>query len=152
MKKYSIELTEEQRQALKQVLCKGVAPARKIMHAQILLKCDSSEAGPNWSDAQIQQTFGVGTATIERVRKRFVEQGLEDALTRRPQPPRPEKRILNGRHEAYLIALSCGEKPQGRTRWSVRLLAHKMVEVGYVEQVGRETIRTTLKKMSSNRG
>ncbi len=152
MKKYRIELTEEQRHALKQVLSKGVAPARKLMHAQILLKSDSSEAGPNWSDAQIQQTFGVGISTIERVRKRFVEHGFEDAITRRPQPPRPEKRILNGRHEAYLIALSCGEKPQGHERWSVRLLAHKMVEAGYVEQVGRETIRTTLKKMNSSHG
>jgi homeodomain-containing protein len=152
MKKHSIELTEEQRQALKQIISKGASPARKIMHAQILLKCDSSEAGPNWSDAQIHQAFGVGTATIERLRKRFVEHGLEDALDRRPQPERPEKRLLNGKHEAYLIALSCSQKPEGHARWSVRLLAHKMVEVGYVEQVGRETIRVTLKKMNSNRG
>ncbi len=152
MKKYSIELVEEQRHALKQILSKGVAPARQIKHAHILLKADSSEGGPNWSDEQIQEAFGGGLSTILRVRRRCVEHGLEDALKRRPQPPRPEKRILNGKHEAYLIALSCGEKPQGRTRWSVRLLAHKMVEVGYVEQVGRETIRTTLKKMNSNRG
>ncbi len=152
MKKYRIELREEQRHALKQILSKGVASARQITHAHILLKADSSAGGPNWSDEQIQETFGVGLSTIMRVRRRFVEHGLEDALKRRPQPPRPEKRILNGRHEAYLIALSCGEKPEGRERWSVRLLAHKMVEVGYVEQVGRETIRTTLKKMNSNRG
>jgi hypothetical protein len=152
MKKYSVELTEEQRQALKQILSKGVAPARQLKHAHILLKADSSAGGPNWSDEQIQEAFGVGLSTILRVRRRFVEHGLEDALKRRPQPPRPEKRILNGRHEAYLIALACGEKPQGYERWSVRLLAHKMVEVGYVEQVGRETIRVTLKKMNSNRG
>ena len=117
-----------------------------------MLKADSSEGGPTWSDEQIHEAFGVGVSTIWRVRRRFLEHGLEDALTRRPQPPRPEKRILNGRHEAYLIALSCGEKPEGRERWSVRLLAHKMVEVGYVEQVGRETIRVTLKKTNSNRG
>lgn len=105
------------------------------------LEADSSQTGPAWPDEQIQQTFEVGRSTIERVRKRFVEHGFDDALNRRPQPQRPEKRILNGRHEAYLIALACGEKPPGRERWSVRLLAHKMVEVGYVEQVGRETVR-----------
>jgi len=152
MKKSKVELTEEQRQALKQVLSKGVASARKIMHAQILLKADSSAGGPKWSDEQIQETFGVGISTVERVRKRFVEQGFEEALNRRPQPPRPEKRILNGKHEAYLIALACGEKPEGHERWSVRLLAHKMVEAGYVEQVGRETIRVAFKKMNSNPG
>jgi hypothetical protein len=152
MKKYKIELTPAQRQVLQQIIKAGQARARKILHAHILLKSDSGEQGPKWSDEEIEQAFGVGESTILRVRKRFVEQGLEDALSRRPQPPRPEKRILNGRHEAYLIALSCGEKPEGRERWSVRLLAHKMVEAGYVEQVGRETIRTTLKKMNSNPG
>src|SRR6266568_1076842 len=89
--KVTIELTEEQRHALKQVFSKGVASARKIMHAQILLKADSSEGGPNWPDEQIHETFGVGIATIERVRKRFVEQGFEDAVNRRPQPPNHEK-------------------------------------------------------------
>jgi transposase len=121
------------------------------MHT-FLLKADSSEEGPKWSDKQIHETFGVGRATIERVRKRFVEHGFEEALKRRPQPPRPEKGLLNGNHEAYLIALACGEKPEGHERWSVRLLAHKMVEAGYVEQVGRETIRVTLKKMHLNPG
>ena len=108
--------------------------------------------GPGWTDEQIQQTLEVGLSTIERVRKRFVEQGLDEALNRRPQPERPEKRILNGKQEAYLIALSCSQKPEGYAQWSVRLLAHKMVELGYVEHVGRETIRVALKKMLSNRG
>ena len=152
MKKYIDQLSEEQRQALKQLIGSGVAPARKIMHAQILLKADSNETGPAWPDEQIQRTFEVGLATVERVRKRCVEYGFEEALTRRPQPQRPEKRILNGKHEAYLIALACGEKPEGHERWNVRLLAHKMVEAGYVEQVGRETIRVALKKMNSNPG
>ena len=152
MKKYRIELTIAQRQELEQITKAGQARARKIMHAHILLKSDSGQQGPSWSTQEIHQAFGVGERTIERVRKRFVEAGLANALERRPQPPRPEKRILNGRHEAYLIALACGEKPEGRERWSVRLLAHKMVEVGYIEQVGRETIRVTLKKTNSNRG
>jgi hypothetical protein len=152
MTKYKVELTAEQREELEQVIRAGQGRARKIMHAHILLSSDRGPQGPGWSEAQIEQAFGVGESTIKRVRKRFVEQGLVEALERRPQPPRPEKRLLNGREEAYLIALSCGEKPEGRERWSVRLLAHKMVEVGYVEQVGRETIRMALKKMNSNRG
>jgi hypothetical protein len=152
MKTYQVELTQAQRQELEQIIKAGQARARKIAHAHILLKSDRGEQGPKWSEKEIEYAFGVGASTILRVRKRFVEDGLADALDRRPQPPRPEKRILNGRHEAYLIALSCGKKPEGRERWSVRLLAHKMVEVGYVEQVGRETIRVTLKKTNSNRG
>ena len=152
MKKYIVQLNEEQRQALKHLISSGIAPARKILHAQILVKADSSQTGPGWSDEQIQKTFEIGLSTVERVRKRFVEKGMDEALNRRPQPERPEKRILNGREEAFLIALSCAEKPEGRERWSVRLLAHKMVEAGYVEQVGRETIRVALKKMSSNPG
>jgi hypothetical protein len=152
MIKYIVQLTEEQRQTLKHLIASGVAPARKIMHAQILLKSDSSEGGSSWSHQQIQEAFGVGETQVKQVRKRFMENGLEEAITRRPQPPRPDKRILNGKHEAYIIALACSEKPEGYARWSVRLLAHKMVELGYVEQVGRETIRIALKKMNSNRG
>ena len=138
MKKYIVQLSEEQRQALKQLIGSGVAPARKIMHAQILLKADSSETGPAWLDEQIQRTFEVGLSTVERVRRRFVEHGFEEALMRRPQPQRPERRILNGKHEAYLIALACGEKPEGHERWSVRLLAHKMVEAGYAHGIRNE--------------
>jgi hypothetical protein len=100
MKKYIVQLSEEQRQALKHLLGSGVAPARKIMHAQILLKADCSETGPAWLDEQMQRTFDVGLSTVERVRKRFVEPLLDEALAQRPQPQRPEKRILNGKHEA----------------------------------------------------
>src|SRR5262249_24838362 len=141
MKKYNVNLTAEQRQQLQQVISAGKAPARKQAHARILLKADQSEQGAGWSDEQISEALEVSMSTIERVRKRFAQQGLDEALNRRPQPERPEKRVLNGKHEAYRIALSCGEKPQGHNRWSVRLLAHKMVELKYVEQVGRETIR-----------
>ncbi len=152
MKKYTVHLTAEQRQQLQQRISAGQAAARKLTHARILLKTDQSEQGPGWGDEQISQALEVSVPTIERVRKRFVEQGLSDAIERRPQPERPEKRILNGKHEAYLIALACSEKPDGYARWSVRLLAHKMVELQYVDQVGRETIRQALKKMNSNRG
>ena len=113
MRKFIVELSEEQRQVLKEVIGSGVAPARKIKHAHILLKSDSSEAGPKWSAAQIQESFGVGEIQVKNVRKRYVEHGLEEALCRRPQPPRPEKRVLNGKHEAYLVALACSPKPDG---------------------------------------
>ncbi len=141
MKKHIIELSCEQRQQIEQVIRSGTAPARKIMHAHILLK---SEQG--WSDKQIMNAFGTGESTIWRVRRRFLEQGFEDALSRRPQPERPEKRILNGVHEAHLIALCCGPQPEGRARWSMRLLADRFVQIGEVETVSYETVRRTLSK------
>lgn len=152
MKKNSVKLTQEQRQQLEQLIGSGRAPARKIMHAHILLKVDSSSDGPDWSDKQIQQAFGVGESTIWRVRRRFLEQGLDDALNRRPQPQRPEKRKLHGELEAHLIAITCGEKPEGEGRWSLRLLANKLVALGEVEEVSYETVRRTLKKTNSSRG
>lgn len=152
MKKYLVQLTEEQRHCLRDLIGKGVAPARTIIHAQILLKADSSESGPAWSDEHIQQAFEVGRSTIERIRKRFVEKGLDDALSRRPQPERPEKRKIAGAEEAHLIALSCEPAPQGYQRWSMRLLADRFVVVETGEKVGRETIRRALKKTNSNPG
>jgi transposase len=152
MKKYRIVLAHEQRQALHQVISAGQAPARSIMHAHILLKADSSEVGPGWSDQHIREALGVGRATIERVRQRFVEEGLEQAITRRPQPERPEKRKIAGAQEAHLIALSCEPAPPGYQRWSVRLLAGHFVVLETGEHVGRETIRRVLKKMNSSPG
>jgi transposase len=141
MRKHIIELSEEQRQQVEQMIRSGTASARKIMHAHIVLK---SEQG--WSDKKIMEAFGVGESTIWRVRRRFLEHGLDDALDRRPQPERPQKRILNGVHEAHLIALCCGSHPEGRARWSLRLLADRFVQVEEVETVSYETIRRTLKK------
>jgi len=152
MKKHIVKLTQEEREHLEHLIRSGTAPARKIMHAHILLKVDSSPSGPDWSDEQIQQTLGVGAATIWRVRRRFVEQGVEDALNRRPQPERPEKRKLTGEVEAHLIAIICGEKPAGEGRWSLRLLAHKLVVLQEVDEVSYETVRRILKKTNSSRG
>jgi transposase len=152
MKKIVVKLSGQQRQQLEDLIGSGQAAARTIMHAHILLKVDGSQDGPDWSDQQIQQAFGVGASTIWRVRRRFVEQGLDDALHRRPQPERPEKRKVNGEVEAHLIAITCGEKPEGEGHWSLRLLAHKLVEVGEVEQISYETVRQTLKKTNSSRG
>jgi len=135
MKKYCVKLNGEQREQLEQLISSGKAPARKILHAHILLKADQSQDGPKWSDEQIQQAFGVGAATIWRVRRRFVEQGLDDALNRRPQPERPEKRKLKGELEAHLIAITCGPKPEGEGRWSLRLLANKLVVLQEVDEL-----------------
>jgi len=152
MEKKSIMLTHEQRQTLQQLVSTGTAPARKLQHAHILLKCDESEQGPKWSDQHIHEAFDVGLATIWRVRQRFLTEGLDDALNRRPQPQRPQKRRLDGEQEAHLIALACGAKAEGEGRWSLRLLASRMVQLGYVEQVSADTVRRTLKKMNSSPG
>lgn len=147
MKKYKVTLTDEERMQLRQMISAGKAAARKLMHARILLKADASEGGPNWKDEQISQSLEVGTATVERVRKQFVEQGLEPALERR-KPDREYERRLDGVGEAHLIALACGQAPEGREHWTMQLLAEGMVTLGYVESVSRETVRRTLKKTS----
>jgi len=148
MKKHTIELSQEQRQELEALTSRGQAPARKIKHAQILLK----SAQGSWTDAQISEAFSVSEATIWRVRQRFVEHGFQEALNRRPQPERPEKRKLTGDQEAHLVALVCSTPPAGYQRWSIRLVSKRVIELEITEQVGRETIRQTLKKMNSNRG
>jgi transposase len=152
MKKYRIILSEEQRHVLQQMIAAGQTPARKLTHARILLKADEGEQGPGWTDDQIHEALEVSLATIQRVRQRCIEHGVEEALNRRPQPERPEKRKIAGAQEAHLIALSCEPAPQGYQRWSVRLLADRFVVVETGEHVGRETIRRALKKMNSNPG
>jgi len=150
--KNSIELSKEQREGLEQLVSQGKTSARKIKHAEVLLKIDSSEHGPNWSYEQVKTVFRVGETTIWRLRRRFLEQGLEDALNRRRQPERPEKRKLDGEQEAHLIALTCSTAPQGYKRWTMRLLADTLVELGYFEQIDHKTVWVTLKKTNSSRG
>src|SRR5947209_9657187 len=127
MKKHTIELSQEHRAELEEVIRKGKASARTIQHAHVLLKTDSGPWGPGWPDRVICEAFGVSESTCLRVRERFVQQGLSDALNRRPQPARPEKRKINGEGEAHLIALTCGAAPEGYKRWSLRLLAERFV-------------------------
>jgi len=150
-KKYVVELTEEERQTLQQLVSAGKASAHKLTHARILLKADSSSTGPNWQDSKISQALDVGTATIERVRKRLVEEGLEVALNNR-KPNRQYKHKLDGDDEAHLIALVCSQAPQGYQRWTLQLLADQMVELGYVDSLSYETVRRTLKKTSLSLG
>jgi transposase len=152
MKKYRVQLNQQQRQHLEQEVKTGQGPARQLMHARILLKADEGEHGPGWADEQISEALEASLSTIERVRRRCVEHGLEEAITRRSQPERPHKRKIDGEQEAHLIALCCSEVPTGHEHWTMRLLADKMVELGYVEQVSHKTVWETLKKMNSSRG
>ena len=146
MKKHSILLTQEQRRELEALISAGQAPARKITHARILLKADCGPDGPRWSVRQIHEALEVGETTVRRVRHSFVQECLEAALNRSPQPPRQEKRKLDGEQEAHLIALLCGQAPDGYERWSLRLVADKLVELEIVESVSHETVRQVLKK------
>jgi transposase len=146
MSQYSVRLNQEQRKGLEHLVKSGVAPARKIMHAQILLKVDQGWQGPHWSVKQVQEAFTVSDTLIRKVKKRFVEEGLEAALNRKKQPERPEKRKINGRQEARIIATICTERPEGQERWTIRALTTRIIELEIVEEVGRETVRAVLHK------
>lgn len=148
MKKYKIELDEKQRRQLESVLKGGKESARSQMHARILLKADQGAQGPGWTDEQIAEGLEVGRATVERVRRRFVEGGLLDALVRRAQPERPEQRKMDGELEARLVTLACSQTAGGQKRWTMRMLADKLVELGYVDQISHQTVWVTLKKMN----
>jgi transposase len=150
-KKYIVSLTTEERETLEQLTTTGKAAAYKMNHARILLKADMNQEGGGWTDAAISQALDSSVATIERVRQRFVETSLEAALSRQEQQQRKPRR-LDGEQEAHLIALTCGEAPEGQARWSLRLLADRMVELEYVESVCHETVRQTLKKTISSPG
>ena len=143
-KKYIVRLTKTERKELKQIIAKGKAAAYKIKHAHILLKVDAD--GPNWGDQKTAEAFGCDVNTPRNIRQRFVEQGIEAALERKKRPCPPRDKKLDGKQEAHLIALSCGQPPEGRARWSLKLLAEKMVELEIVDEVSRETVRRTLKK------
>jgi transposase len=146
VKKYVVTLTDAERQMLKGLISAGKGAARRMAHARILLKAD--QALP---DNEIAVAVEVTRQTVERVRKRFVEEGMDAALDPR-RAERPRKRKLDGRQEAQLIALACGEPPSDQARWTLRLLADKMVELEYVDRLSYETVRRTLKKTKSSRG
>jgi transposase len=152
MKKYIVTLTAEERQQLSDLIATGKAAARKLAHARALLHADAAPGGPAWTDQQIAEAVAVGRATVERVRQRFVEQGLDAALN--PQKPdRPSRpRKIDGHAEARLIALACSAPPQGRKEWTMQLLADKLVELEILDSVCDETVRRALKKTRSSRG
>jgi transposase len=150
-KKYIVTLTEAERQMLQAMLSRGKAAARKLAHARILLKADVSTGERAWGDDAIAESLELGRATVERVRTQFVEEGLEAALERR-KPRRQYERRLDGDAEAHLVALACQKPPEGRSRWTLKLLADRMVQLEYVEQVSDQTVRRTLKKTNSSLG
>ena len=150
-KKYIVTLTDEERQMVQEMLSRGKGAARKLAHARILLKADAPPGGPGWKDEAIAEALEVGRATVERIRKAFVEDGLNAALERH-KSRRQYRRKLDGDGEAHLVALACQKPPEGRSRWTLKLLADRMVQLEYVDQISYQTVRRTLKKTKSNLG
>lgn len=140
-KKYVVDLTEEERKELKRLVGSGRHAARRIRWAHALLKADAG-----WSDEKIAEALEISIPTVQRRRQRFVEEGLDVALGARSRKPRPYARKLDGEQEARLIALACTQAPEGHTRWTLRLLADKMVKLAYVDSLSYETVRRLLKK------
>jgi len=150
-KRYVVRLTENERESLKGLIAAGMAPARKLLHARVLLKADEGPGGPGLVDDAIAEAVEVSQPTVFRIRRQYVDEGLEAALNRRP-PTRTYHRKLDGAHEAHLVALACGAPPAGHARWSLRLLANKLVELALVEDVSYQTVRRVLKKTNSSPG
>ena len=143
-KKYIGTLSEEERTTLESLIKKGKTAAYRIKHANILLKVDAT--GPTWTDEEVAQAFGCHVQTVSNVRQRFVEQGFEAALERKVRDTPPRQKILDGEKEAHLLALGCSASPSGQRRWTMQLLADKLVELEIVERISRQTVARTLKK------
>jgi Homeodomain-like domain len=150
-KRYAVKLTEAERAYLHSLVGQGTAPARLLTHARILLKANQGEAGPGWTDAAIAGALEVDPTTVARVRQLYCTAGVVAALERKV-PEREYPRRLDGAQEAHLIALACSTPPEGRKRWTLRLLAQKMVALEYVETVSHETVRQVLQQTGSSRG
>ena len=149
-KQHVVRLLSAERTVLGDLVAAGTAPARTLAHARILLKADQGEGGPAWSDARIAEAVETSVATVERTRHRWTVGGLDGALHRRPTGPRPRK--LDGAQEARLIAVVCSTPPAGQRRWTLRLLADRLVELEIVDGIAPNTVRTVLKKTCSSRG
>jgi hypothetical protein len=150
-KRYRVTLSVEERQDLQKLVSVGKAAARKLMRARALMLADQTEGGPAKADPEIVEALGCGRATVERIRKQFVEEGLEAVLQPKPST-RVYERKMDGRTEAHLIALTCGAPPTGRARWTLRLLGDRMVGLGHVASLSHETVRRTLKKTNLSLG
>lgn len=150
-KKYIVSLTSQERAYLGKLTTTGKSSAYKINHARVLLLADTNREEGDWIDQAIASTLNISASTIERIRQRFVEEGLEQALNRQPQSQHKPHR-LDGEHEAHLIALTCSTPPSGYSRWTLRLLAEKLVELEEVESISHETVRQTLKKTNLSLG
>jgi len=150
-KRYTVRLSEGERARLRTLIGQGTGPARALTHARILLKASQGEAGPGWSDAAIAAALEVSPATVARVRMRYAAEGL-DAAVYRKAPEREYPRRLDGEQEARLVTLACSAPPEGRKRWTLRLLADRLVALEVVESVSYETVRQALKQTASSRG
>lgn len=140
-KKYIVNLQEEESRKLQRIIRSGKHSARKIRWAHALLKADNG-----WKDEKIAEAFDISLPTVQRIRQRFVEEGMDVALGAHSHKPRPYLQKLDGKQEAKLIALACSKTPEGRKRWTLRLLANKMVELQIVEEISYQTVRRVLKK------
>lgn len=143
--KYMVELAEEERGQLRTLLRRGRASVRMVARARVLLRADE-----RYTDGAIAAALDVGTATVSRIRKRFVEGGVEHALREQPRPG--QRRKLSGKQEAHMIAVACSTPPEGHGRWTLRLLAGKVVELGFASSISPETVRQVLKKTSLSPG
>ena len=143
--KYIVELSAEERDQILAIIRRGKTLTRKITRARILLKAEQ-----RLTDEQISSELGIGSATVGRVRQRFVEEGLENALNE--QPRASKRRKLSAKQEAHLIAVACSKAPEGRARWTLRLLADRVVELGFTESFSHETVRRLLKKQNLSPG
>ncbi len=144
-KRYRVNLTEAEREHLLDITRRGKSSARKVKQSLILCKADAG-----LTDQQVGQALLVGTATVSRVRRRFVEEGLESALNERPRPG--QRRKLDGKQEAHLVAVACSSAPEGHTRWTLQLLADQVVKLELADSISRETVRQVLKKTNSSLG
>jgi len=151
VKRYIVRLPAEERRLLMDLISSGKTAARAQTHARILLKADAGAEGPAWVDRAIAEALETSLRTVERVREAWVSQGLEAALSaKRSSVPRSRK--LDGQQQAQLIALACSAPPAGRTRWTLRLLSARLVQLEIVESIAPETVRLALKQTSSSRG
>jgi transposase len=144
--RYRVTLTSEERKELEAMTRRGKTHARRFIHARALLLCDAGADGPAWNVSDVAEALGATSRTIEHLKKRFVEDGLEAALERKPREKPPREVTFDGAFEARLIALACSDTPEGRRRWTVRLLADKAVELKFAESVSHMTVQRVLKK------
>ncbi len=142
---YRVELTSEERALLSDMVGRRSQTARPVRRAFMLLKADEAEGAPAWPDTKIAESYEVSVRTVERLRERFVEEGLDVALNGKKREPKRE-RVFDGEVEAHLVALRCSKPPAGRAQWSLRLLRDKMIELEYVETISHESVRQLLKK------
>jgi len=148
---YKIALAKEEREKLATLVNKGKGQVRRLRRARILLMADEAQENGGWKDADIAKALGAHERTVERTRQKCVEMGIEAALNH-TRPKKTRSKVLDGETEARLVQLACSEAPDGRERWSLQLLADKLIELEVVETVSRETVRTTLKKMNLSLG